>query len=131
MSSEKTSWLFYEKVKVSPGNTFQMQVSFLQDGIYVDDLKKVSLRYLKSIWFVVDVVSLLPSDVLYAILTYNAMYRMPRLIKVLKVILMCFSSQLMNTYASFTRKLFKNRWKSHKLSFISNFVNHFCVLWTF
>lgn len=61
------------------------RMSFLENGIYVDSVKRVSLRYLKSLQFLLDFLSVIPTDILYMISKINPIYRVPRLIKFLKV----------------------------------------------
>ena len=62
------------------------RMSHLRNGIYVSDVKEVSLAYFKSKKFLVDLLSLLPIEVLCIWGKCNPIYRIPRLIKFLKVL---------------------------------------------
>ena len=57
------------------------RTSFLENGIYVDDLKRVAMSYLKSYQFALDVSSVLPLDILYLA---NGTTPTPRLLRILK-----------------------------------------------
>ena len=62
------------------------RMSFLENGIYVGSVKRVSIRYVQSFQFILDILSLLPTDILYFIFSVNPIFRVPRLIKFFKVL---------------------------------------------
>uniref|UniRef100_A0A7M5URE0 Cyclic nucleotide-binding domain-containing protein n=3 Tax=Clytia hemisphaerica TaxID=252671 RepID=A0A7M5URE0_9CNID len=61
------------------------RMSFLENGIYVESVKRVTVKYFKSTLFILDLVSLLPLDLLYLFFQTNPAFRIPRLIKFFKV----------------------------------------------
>ena len=61
------------------------RMSFLENGMYVENVKRVSFKYFKSKLFILDLLSLLPLDLLYLYFSANPALRIPRLIKILKV----------------------------------------------
>ena len=60
------------------------RTSFLENGIYVDDLKRMAMAYLKSYQFALDVVSVLPLDCLYLLLGTTPTLRLLRILKYYK-----------------------------------------------
>ena len=61
------------------------RMSFLENGIYVESVKRVTVKYFMSSIFILDMVSLLPLDLLYLHFKTYPAFRIPRLIKFLKV----------------------------------------------
>lgn len=61
------------------------RMSFLENGIYVENVKRVSIKYFKSTLFILDLLSLLPLDLLFLYFPVNPTLRIPRLIKIFKV----------------------------------------------
>lgn len=61
------------------------KMSFLENGLYVNDVKRVMLCYLKSKQFLLDMLSLLPLDIMYIWFPFNPILRSPKLIKYYKV----------------------------------------------
>lgn len=66
-----------------------LRTSFLEDGIYVDDLKRMALVYVRSYHFALDFASVLPLDLLYFAVGINPALRLPRMLKYYKI----FTSQ--------------------------------------
>ena len=61
------------------------RMSFLENGIYVESVKRVTMKYFKSSLFILDMASLLPLDLLYLFFKPYPAFRIPRLIKFFKV----------------------------------------------
>ena len=61
------------------------RMSFLENGIYVESVKRVTVKYFKSSHFILDMLSLLPLDLLYLHFKTYPAFRIPRLIKFFKV----------------------------------------------
>ena len=60
------------------------RTSFLENGIYVDDLKRMAMAYLKSYQFALDSVSVLPLDLLYFAIGTTPTLRLLRILKYYK-----------------------------------------------
>ncbi|XP_057313112.1 cyclic nucleotide-gated cation channel alpha-3-like isoform X3 [Hydractinia symbiolongicarpus] len=61
------------------------RISFLENGIYVENVKRVMIKYCKSSKFFLDILSLLPLDILYIFYSVNPIFRLPRLIKFCRI----------------------------------------------
>ncbi|XP_012555740.2 cyclic nucleotide-gated channel beta-3 isoform X2 [Hydra vulgaris] len=61
------------------------RISYIQNGIYVRDKRKVMLAYIKSKKFLIDIITLSPFDILYIIDEVRPVYRLPRLLKFLNI----------------------------------------------
>ena len=62
------------------------RMSFLEDGIYVENIRRVTYKYFKSNVFFLDLLSLIPLDLLYLVLRVEPTLRLPRLIKFHKIL---------------------------------------------
>lgn len=62
------------------------RTSFLENGIYVDDLKRMARAYLRSYQFVLDVASIIPLDLLYFLIGTTPILRLPRMLKYYKTV---------------------------------------------
>ncbi|XP_013779911.1 cyclic nucleotide-gated cation channel beta-1-like, partial [Limulus polyphemus] len=61
---------------------FKVRVKYIQDGLWVDDLAATKNNYFKKSMFKMDLLSLLPLDLLYLVYGFNALFRFPRMLKV-------------------------------------------------
>ena len=83
-----------------------MRTSFLEDGIYVDDLQRIALAYVKSYAFVFDILSLIPLDILYFVFGTNPIFRLPRLLKYHRALKSRKILESMSHYPNLMRTLF-------------------------
>ena len=60
------------------------RTSFLENGIYVNDLKRMAMAYLRSYQFALDAVSVLPLDLFYFIVGTSPILRLLRILKYYK-----------------------------------------------
>ena len=58
---------------------------FLMQGLFVTDSREIAKHYIKSKWFKLDIVSLLPFDILYAIPGVGTAHVIVRLLRVLRI----------------------------------------------
>ena len=84
----QTLWFFldYTADLVYLSDVFiSSHISFLQNGIYVRDSRKVMVTYVRSKKFLIDAISLAPFDVFYIFDKVRPVYRLPRLLKFLNI----------------------------------------------
>ncbi|XP_076370981.1 cyclic nucleotide-gated channel beta-3-like [Tachypleus tridentatus] len=61
---------------------FKVRVKYLHEGFWVESLTDTRKNYMKKSMFKMDLLSLLPLDLLYLIYGFNAIFRFPRMLKV-------------------------------------------------
>ncbi|GIY44589.1 cyclic nucleotide-gated cation channel beta-1, partial [Caerostris darwini] len=61
---------------------FKVRLQFLHNGFWVEDYKKTKANYFRKRDFKLDVLSLLPLDLLYFVYGINPLFRLPRFLKV-------------------------------------------------
>ena len=62
--------------------------AYLEQGLLIRDVRKLSRKYMQTLWFKVDIVSILPTDLLYILpsLGLNVAYvRFNRLFKAIRM----------------------------------------------
>jgi hypothetical protein len=67
----------------------QFRTGFLQDGIMECQSKKLAVHYVRSWGFVLDIISVIPFDLLYLVLGLYPILRANRLLKVHRFFLFC------------------------------------------
>ncbi|XP_022780572.1 cyclic nucleotide-gated cation channel alpha-3-like isoform X1 [Stylophora pistillata] len=82
------------------------RTGFLQEGILVIDAKRVYMRYIRSVEFIADVVSLIPTDILYAALGPLPLLRVNRIIKGYKSFRVKAVMESQANYPTFLRVFF-------------------------
>ncbi|GIY74202.1 cyclic nucleotide-gated cation channel beta-1 [Caerostris extrusa] len=60
---------------------FKVRLQFLHNGFWVEDYKKTKANYFRKRDFKLDVLSLLPLDLLYFVYGINPLFRLPRFLK--------------------------------------------------
>lgn len=81
------------------------RTSFLEDGIYVDDLKRMAKKYMKSYQFVLDVASVLPLDIFYLVVGITPALRLPRMLKYYKNFVSQKTILALSTYPNVQRTI--------------------------
>ncbi|CAL1289609.1 unnamed protein product [Larinioides sclopetarius] len=61
---------------------FKVRLQFLHNGFWVEDFKQTKANYFQKREFKLDLLSLLPLDLLYIVYEINPLFRLPRLLKV-------------------------------------------------
>ena len=79
------------------------RTSFLEDGIYVDDLRRMAQAYLKSYQFALDFTSVLPLDLIYFAVGTNPALRLPRMLKYYKTFVSQKTILALTTYPNVLR----------------------------
>lgn len=82
------------------------RTGFLEQGILVTDTKRVYMRYIRSVEFIADVVSLIPTDILYAALGPLPLLRINRIIKGYKSFRIKAVMESQANYPTFLRVFF-------------------------
>ena len=78
----------------------------LEEGILVEDKKRVARRYLTSLAFVADVLSILPTDIFFFLMGVKPILRLNRLIKTYKSFRMKAVMESQTNYPTFVRVFF-------------------------
>ena len=79
------------------------RISFLQNGILVQDVKKVAFTYLFTKAFYIDVLAILPVDFLYIAFGVTPAFRLVRLLKVYKLVKVKTSVEYMSSSPALLR----------------------------
>ena len=82
------------------------RTGFLEEGILVTDTKRVYMRYIRSAQFIADVVSLIPTDILYAAFGPLPLLRVNRIIKGYKSFRIKSVMESQANYPTFLRVFF-------------------------
>lgn len=82
------------------------RTGFLEEGILVIDTKRVYMRYIRSVEFIADVVSLIPTDILYATLGPLPLLRINRIVKGYKSFRIKAVMESQANYPTFLRVFF-------------------------
>ncbi|XP_055942439.1 cyclic nucleotide-gated cation channel beta-3-like isoform X3 [Argiope bruennichi] len=61
---------------------FKVRLQFLHNGFWVEDYKQTKANYFRKREFKLDLLSLLPLDLLYFVYGINPLFRLPRILKV-------------------------------------------------
>ena len=61
---------------------FHFRVGYLEDGVLVTNTRRLRVHYLSTTVFYIDVLCLLPLDMLYLSFSYNSAFRCVRLVKI-------------------------------------------------
>lgn len=83
-----------------------LRMSFLENGIYIDNLSRLALTYIKSYQFGLDVLSLLPLDFLYLVFGIYPSLRVLRVLKYYKVFLSQKTILSLTNYPNIIRTFF-------------------------
>ncbi len=101
----------------------QLRTGYLEKGLIVFNSKKLALHYLKSHYFILDFLSLLPLDVLQLYLGIHPVIRFPRFIKVYR--------SYRFSYMVETRTIFPNMWRVANLSHVLFLSSHWFAAFYF
>lgn len=82
------------------------RTGFLEEGILVTDTKRLNMRYIRSVEFIADVVSLIPTDILYAAFGARPLLRVNRIIKGYKSFRIKSVMESQANYPTFLRVFF-------------------------
>lgn len=82
------------------------RTGFLEEGILVTDSKRVYMRYIRSVEFIADVVSLIPTDILYAAFGPLPLLRVNRIVKGYKSFRIKAVMESQANYPTFLRVFF-------------------------
>ena len=82
------------------------RTGFLEEGILVTDTKRVYMRYIRSVEFVADMVSLIPTDILYAAFGPLPLLRVNRIVKGYKSFRIKAVMESQANYPTFLRVFF-------------------------
>ncbi|XP_078362093.1 cyclic nucleotide-gated channel alpha-3-like isoform X3 [Oculina patagonica] len=82
------------------------RTGFLEEGILVTDTKRVYMRYIRSVEFIADVVSLIPTDILYAAFGPLPLLRVNRIVKGYKSFRIKAVMESQANYPTFLRVFF-------------------------
>lgn len=82
------------------------RTGFLEEGILVTDTKRVYMRYVRSVEFIADIVSLIPTDILYAAFGPCPLLRVNRIIKGYKSFKIKSVMESQANYPTFLRVFF-------------------------
>lgn len=82
------------------------RTGFLEEGILVTDTKRVYTRYIHSVEFIADVVSLIPTDILYAAFGPLPLLRVNRIVKGYKSFRIKAVMESQANYPTFLRVFF-------------------------
>ena len=88
----------------------QTRTGYLERGLVVNDLRRLALRYVRSRSFVLDVVCLLPLDLIQLQVGLHPLLRAPRFIKTYRLFRFVYMVE--------TRAVFPNIWRVVNLSHV-------------
>ncbi|KAJ8049898.1 Cyclic nucleotide-gated olfactory channel [Holothuria leucospilota] len=63
----------------------QLRTGYLEHGLLVKSSKRLAFHYIRSLTFLADIVSLLPTDIFYVVIGVHSLLRFPRFLKVYRV----------------------------------------------
>lgn len=101
----------------------QLRTGYLEKGLIVYNTKKLAFHYLKSRYFVLDMICLLPLDILQFYIGIHPVIRFPRFIKVYR--------SYRFSYMVETRTIFPNMWRVANLSHVLFLGSHWFAAFYF